>query len=83
VAEAAVELQNETSFPEERPSEDWVARYVESASQVPAEEKHCVYTPEMYAALLATQNSGSPETKVKVDLNAKKHRHHHATDSPQ
>jgi len=34
VAEAAVELRNETSFPEERPREDWVARYVESASQV-------------------------------------------------
>ncbi|SRR6266404_1936311 len=34
VAEAAVELRNETSFPEERPNQDWVARYIESASQV-------------------------------------------------
>jgi Protein of unknown function (DUF2806) len=34
IAEAALELQNETNFPDERPKEDWVARYVESASQV-------------------------------------------------
>jgi hypothetical protein len=34
VAEAAVELRNETSFPKERPNQDWVARYIESASQV-------------------------------------------------
>lgn len=34
VAEAAIELQNESNFPSKRPNEDWVARFVESASQV-------------------------------------------------
>src|SRR5260221_4714448 len=34
LAEAAVELQKETTFPEDRPKEDWVSRYIESASQV-------------------------------------------------
>jgi hypothetical protein len=34
LAEAAMELKNETSFPEKRPGEDWVTRYIESASQV-------------------------------------------------
>jgi Protein of unknown function (DUF2806) len=34
LAEAAIELKRETSFPEARPEKDWVARYIESASQV-------------------------------------------------
>src|SRR5271165_292568 len=34
LSEAAIELKNETNFPEKRPDEDWVARYIESASQV-------------------------------------------------
>jgi hypothetical protein len=34
LAETAVDLKNETSFPEKLPEEDWVARYIESASQV-------------------------------------------------
>ena len=34
LAETAVDLKNETSFPENLPEEDWVARYIESASQV-------------------------------------------------
>ena len=34
VAEAAMELFNETSFPEKLPKEDWVVRYIESVSHV-------------------------------------------------
>jgi hypothetical protein len=47
---------------------------------VPTEAKHYVYTPEMYAALLVTQSPGSPKAEVNADPDAKKRRHHHASD---
>ena len=47
---------------------------------VPAEAKHFVYTPEMYAALLLTKNSGSPKVDVKADADPKKRRQSHASD---
>jgi hypothetical protein len=49
VAEAAIGLQNETNFPQERPSGDWVARYVEFASQVKDDQK----MQEFWGRLLA------------------------------